>query len=103
MVLSSRELVYKINGILNGYDYNIHETNAFSSLNLMEFVVNKLNNKEDFELSFLVRKKTLIKDNNIHNIQANHDKIPRISISLKQFNIRYFSDNLWLIDEIKYG
>ena len=61
MVLSSSELVNKINKILNGYDddYDIHETNAFSSLNLMEFAINKLNNKEDFKLTFLVKEKTL--------------------------------------------
>lgn len=100
MVLNSRELVNKINKILNGYDVDfcIHETSAFSSLNLMELAVNKLNNKEDFKLTFLVREKTLIKDNNIHNIQANHN-IPTISISIKHFNVRYFGYNNWLINE----
>jgi hypothetical protein len=91
MVLSSSELVNKINKILNGYDddYDIHETNAFSSLNLMEFAINKLNNKEDFKLTFLVKEKTL-------SIKA---RIPTISISVKQFNVRYFGYNNWLINE----
>ena len=91
MVLGSSELVNKINKILNGYDddYDIHETNAFSSLNLMEFAINKLNNKEDFKLTFLVKEKTL-------NIKA---RIPTIPISVKQFNIKYHQNNHWLIDQ----
>lgn len=94
MILSSRELVNKINKILNGYDVDfcIHETDSFSSLNLMVLAVNKLNNKEDFKLTFLVREKT-------DNMQAHHNNIPTISISVKQFNVRYFGYNNWLINE----
>jgi hypothetical protein len=98
MILSSRGLVNKINKILNGYDddFCIHETNAFSSLNLMEFAVNKLNNKEDFKLIFLVREKTLNLTDN--NMQARYNT-PTMSISVKQFNVRYFGYNNWLINE----